>query len=483
MPGLSLLQFPWRLLGPLALGLAVAVAGSFVPLLRSLEGSAGDAGRRAGWLLLGALTLAVALNGAGDRPLPLEDLDGEARRVDGTNVVWDERRDPKTVGTTSGREFLPRQVDVPLFARGAFRYRDVMERLYPEADWLGGRLTPLSGELRFLSWRAEPLRLTARIANDGPAPARVGVRQLDFPGWRAWLDGQPVAIEHAPYVPEQQAAPGFIVLDVPPGEHTVGLAFGPSPPRAIGGALTLLAVAGLALVLATRRRIAPLARGAALVAAVLVGALVWRGARPALAPFAHVPLPAPAQGPGVDGVWRAPDLEGNAAGWGLNPRTGLLVNLAEAVRRDRAAVNSPSGSERGPGALRGRPATGGGGRGRPPAGGLGDDPPAVAVPPPAVRGGPGRGPPCRPPDLAAGRPGARSGGLGCAQRGRGALPGGRRRAGLPGPAGPALDRLRAGPQPPGQDGGAPVGAGGGRPLRLGGADGAPDPAHGARGRT
>ncbi|HEX2515939.1 MAG TPA: hypothetical protein VH257_14625, partial [Chloroflexota bacterium] len=298
---------------------------------------------------LGALTLAVALNGAGDRPLPLEDLDREARRVDGTNVVWDERRDPKTVGTTSGREFLPRQVDVPLFARGAFRYRDVMERLYPEADWLGGRLTPLSGELRFLSWRAEPLRLTARIANDGPAPARVGVRQLDFPGWRAWLDGQPVAIEHAPYVPEQQAAPGFIVIGVPPGEHTVGLAFGPSPPRAIGGALTLLAVAGLALVLATRRRIAPLARGAALVAAVLVGALVWRGARPALAPFAHVPLPAPAQGPGGDGVWRAPDLEGNAAGWGLNPRTGLLVNLAEAVRGDRAAVNSPSGSERGPG--------------------------------------------------------------------------------------------------------------------------------------
>jgi hypothetical protein len=182
----------------------------------------------------------------------------------------------------------------------------------------------------------------------------VGIRQLDFPGWRAWLDGRPAPIEHAPNVPEQQAAPGFIVLSVPPGEHTVGLAFGPSPLRAIGGAVTLLAVAGLALGLATRRGIAPLGRGAALAAAILVAALVWRGARPALAPVALLPLPAAAQGPGGDGVWRAPDLEGRSdggglSGGGLNPRTGLLVNVAEAVRQDRAVVNSPSGSDRGPG--------------------------------------------------------------------------------------------------------------------------------------
>ncbi|HVG97685.1 MAG TPA: 6-pyruvoyl-tetrahydropterin synthase-related protein, partial [Chloroflexota bacterium] len=254
VPGLPLLQFPWRLLGPLAVCLAVAVAGSFVPLLRRLEagdaatapGASGAPGRRAGWLLLGVLTLGIALNGATDRAIPYDDLDGAARAVDGTNVVLDERRDPKTVGTTSGREFLPRQVDVPLFSRGAFRYRDVLERLYPEADWLGGRLLALSGDVRFLGWRAEPLRLTALVANDGAAPARVGIRQLDFPGWRAWLDGQPAPVEQAPYVPEQQVSPGFIVLSVPPGEHAIAVAFGPSPRRAAGLAITLGSVVAVA---------------------------------------------------------------------------------------------------------------------------------------------------------------------------------------------------------------------------------------------
>jgi hypothetical protein len=346
VPGLSLLQFPWRLLGPLAVCLAVAVGGSLVPLLRRLEAGDSLAGRRAGWLLLGLLTLGVALNGASDRAIPFDDLDAAARAVDGTNVVLDERRDPKTVGTTSGREFLPRQVDVPLFSRGAFRYRDVMERLYPEADWLGGRLLALSGDVRFLGWRAEPLRLTALVANDGAAPARIGIRQLDFPGWRAWLDGTPWPVERAPYVPEQQVSPGFIVLSVPPGEHAIAVAFGPSPRRVAGMAISLVAVAGVAAgtALAVRRRpgaagvAAGVAAGAGLLLAVY---LVWRGLSPAFAPFALLPAAEPAAG--ADGVWRAPDLDGRG-----NDRNGLVVNVVEAVRRDRATLSSPAGSERGP---------------------------------------------------------------------------------------------------------------------------------------
>ena len=113
-PACSLLQFPWRLLGPLALCLAVAVAGSFVPLLRSLEGQRRRAaGRRAGWLLLGALTLAVALNGAGDRPLPLDDLDGAARRVDGTNVVSTSAATPRRSARPPGGSSSPARWTCP----------------------------------------------------------------------------------------------------------------------------------------------------------------------------------------------------------------------------------------------------------------------------------------------------------------------------------------------------------------------------------
>jgi hypothetical protein len=188
------------------------------------------------------------------------------------------------------------------------------------------------------------LRLTVRVANDGPAPARIGVRQLDFPGWRAWLDGRPAPLEHAPYVPEQQASPGFVVLDVPPGEHTLGLAFGPTPPRLLGVAVSLLTVLGLGAILALGRGHSPVAKGVALVVVVLAAYLAWRGLRPAFAPFALLPLPDGPAGAGVAEVWRAPDLEGRG-----NPANGLLVNIAEAVRRDQAAIGSPTGSERGPG--------------------------------------------------------------------------------------------------------------------------------------
>ena len=356
VPGLALLQFPWRLLGPLAFCLAIAVAGGLVPLLRALEGARHAAtpatpgvrdggtnsyGRAAGWLLLGSLTLVVAVNGAGDRTIPYDDIDAGARAVDATSVVVDEQRDPKTVGTTSGREFLPRQVEVALYSRGAFRYRDVMERLYPEADWLGGRLSPLSGDVRFLEWRAGPLRLTVRVANDGSAPARIGIRQLDFPGWRAWLDGQPAPVEVAPAVPEQQTAPGFIVLSVPPGEHTIGIAFGPSTRRLAGMAVSLVAVLVAGVLLAARLRRTRAGRRRrrfwpSLLPLVLAGSLVWRGVRPDARLAALLPLPASEHG---RRIWRANDLDGQG-----NARTGLVVNVGEAVRRAGATVSSPSGS-------------------------------------------------------------------------------------------------------------------------------------------
>ena len=36
-------------------------------------------------------------------------------------------------------------------------------------------------------------------------------------------DGRRIALRAAPVVPEQTATPGFIVVDVPPGEHTVSV--------------------------------------------------------------------------------------------------------------------------------------------------------------------------------------------------------------------------------------------------------------------
>ena len=119
----------------------------------------------------------------------------------------------------------------------------MFERLYPEREWTGGLFQPSAGDLRFLGWQQAPLRLSVRLVND-PAPARLGVRQFRFPGWRAWMDGKRIPVEVAPYVPQQQAGLGFIVLTVPPGEHTLNLALGPTPWRVAG--MALAGLAGLA---------------------------------------------------------------------------------------------------------------------------------------------------------------------------------------------------------------------------------------------
>src|SRR5207249_6448859 len=153
-------------------------------------------------------------------------------------------------------------------------------------------------ELRLLNWRSEPLRLSARIANEGSANAAIAIRQTYFAGWRGWLDGKPVPLQIAPYVPEQQTSPGFLVVTVPPGEHTLAVAFGPTRPRLIGMAVTLvsiLLVAGAAAWylhqvasgrwLVARHR--PLATSHLftlvvgwLAVALVAGYATWRGVRP-----------------------------------------------------------------------------------------------------------------------------------------------------------------------------------------------------------
>ena len=341
-PGLSLLQFPWRLLGPLGICVAVAGAGALAAALWALERRWGARGRVAGWGLTALVAGAVLVNSVGDHDRQLRYV--QQRVIDGRAVVADELRDTVGAGTTSNREFLPTEVQIAVYTVGFPRGRPIYERLYPEADWLGGVAYPLEGDLRVLGWHAGPLRLSVRVANDGPDTARLGIRQLRFAGWRAWLDGRRVPIDAAPYIPEQQISPGFMVVDVPPGEHAVNLAFGPSPARFAGLALTVAGAlaATAALAWLARRLAGPGRPGLGL--AVAVGGflaatgvvyLAWRAVRPAFGRFAVETAPVARP---VNGVW-APLVADGA---------GLLVNVAEAVRTGNARVESPTGPALGP---------------------------------------------------------------------------------------------------------------------------------------
>jgi hypothetical protein len=323
VPGLALLQYPSRLLGPGGVCVALAGAGGLALLAGWLERRWGEA---AGWAVTAVAVAALIAHGALGREAPWSD---DPRRPVGGQIdgrtVWIEEGDKfGGTGTTSGGEFTPRSVEIAVYTAGQRRGRPVFERLYPEADWVGGLFQPLEGSLRILAWEEAPARATVRVANDGPGAARLGYRQFVFPGWRAWVDGRPAAIERAPWIEEQQATLGFITVASPPGEHTVTLAFGPTPVRLVGELVSLAAVAALALALWWLARppgavqwIALGACGLALLAAAYVA---WRGVRPMFHRFAVV-----------------------QTGQGR-----LLANVAEMARAGQARISSPSGAALGP---------------------------------------------------------------------------------------------------------------------------------------
>src|SRR5581483_6146245 len=349
VPGMALIQFPWRLMGPLSVCVAVAGTGALALPLHALQARWPRAGRLSEYGIAALVAVAFVFTGLGQRGVQL--ADAPARTIDGRLLVDDETQRPLAAGTTSGLEFLPRDVDIAPYSPGQVRHVGVMNRLFPEGEWLGGLLYPLDGSLQVLGWRNGPLWLSARVANTAGDAAALAVHQLRFPGWRAWIDGRPVSIETVAAVPEQHAAAGFMVVHVPPGEHTVTLAFGTTPARTAGTLVTLLtALAGVVLIAyrqrpglpaeeqarstglwSTRRAARPGGKGrwvGRLVAAALGGGLAvvvglcLRGLAPAMAGAST--FPAAGRAEVHDGLWSAPSLDRHEG--------TLLVDVAQAVR-------------------------------------------------------------------------------------------------------------------------------------------------------
>ena len=75
------------------------------------------------------------------------------------------------------------------------------------------------------------------VVADGPVTLQF--HTYDFPGWQVTIDGKPT--------PHRSEPPyGLITVEVPSGEHHVTLRMGSTPPRVVGGLISL--AAGLAIV-------------------------------------------------------------------------------------------------------------------------------------------------------------------------------------------------------------------------------------------
>jgi hypothetical protein len=233
VPGMFILQFPWRLLGPAGATLSIAAAAGGAFLVQSLPGRvAGMRRERWGVLALGLgvlLTMVLALP-AMFPPLWKADFGP----TDPAAMIEFELTGV-AVGTTSTGDYVPTTVEILPHPEPAYLATyaaasgvDKVNRATLPADTLVETVSRGPTHDRF------------RV--DSTKPFILRLFTFYFPGWRATIDDQEVPIELGR--PE-----GFITVQVPEGEHTVEVRLGAlaTPARAAGTLLSLFSLAALAL--------------------------------------------------------------------------------------------------------------------------------------------------------------------------------------------------------------------------------------------
>jgi hypothetical protein len=220
VPLVSLIQFPWRMLTLTTVTLSLlAGAGAYYVECSSSATAAGvgsRASRISPYVYCAALLIALA-----GFPYTQPQLFAVPPQDETPYSVIDfELRFPDMRGMTQWSERLPVNEDSPLLAQ------------YKAGQPLQ-RVAVLTGNGTIIEQRADAVSISANVRADGPV--RLRIYTYFFPGWRATVDGKPVVVSPDP-------PNGLMGLDVPAGEHTISVRFGPTPLRAAATAITLVAL-------------------------------------------------------------------------------------------------------------------------------------------------------------------------------------------------------------------------------------------------
>jgi hypothetical protein len=228
VPGMEYLQFPWRLLGPAALMLAVCAAAGVRLLRPGLWRRVGSVGATLGVLLLSLPLL---------YPPEWDPGFGGTEPLD--YLEWEQKS--LALGTTSTGDYLP---------------VTVLAQLGPHETLIDSYAGP--GPVDKVDRAELPDDVAVGVVEHGPLHDRLAIDAAAgfvlrlytfyFPGWRAYVDGDEVPIE----VTEPE---GFVSIAVPAGEHEVLVRFGDTMVRTIAWLVSLVGAAGLVAVLAAIPRL------------------------------------------------------------------------------------------------------------------------------------------------------------------------------------------------------------------------------------
>jgi hypothetical protein len=218
LPWLALFQFPWRLMGPVALVTALAASLGFGALTRGWDGRT----RRAAEVVVLALCLVDAAPRLGQyEPLAPEESESLADWLRPESI----RAGPHRV--TVGDEYLPRSADA-----GAWLATDAAAGPVVATD-PRAHVDVLEDRGRFVEVRVAATAETA-----------VRFARWYFPGWSATRDGESV-----PVGPDEA---GRVELRVPAGESVVALRLAAPLARRIGLVVSLASLLVVTLVARAR---------------------------------------------------------------------------------------------------------------------------------------------------------------------------------------------------------------------------------------
>jgi hypothetical protein len=230
-PGMPYLQFPWRLMGPTNLMLAVCAAGSVSAL------SAVSSPRWHGLVPPAILMIILGL------ALPVLYPPSWPPDFGGTSphdiIEWEQQS--LAVGTTSTGDFLPIEA--------------ALAPVPPMPTLIESYLEP--GPVDRVNRAALPHGARVEILEHGPLSDRfmvstpkkfiLRIYTFYFPGWKAYVDDKEVEISVAG--PE-----GFITLVVPKGDHDVLVRFEDTLLRVVGWIISAIGVLMLAVAFVLMRR-------------------------------------------------------------------------------------------------------------------------------------------------------------------------------------------------------------------------------------
>ena len=222
IPPLRYVQFPWRLLGLAALPVAWLVGA----------GVAATGERWRAWAASGALALVLVGALPTLYPPPWAPIQADFSPRDMIQLELD----GVALGTTANGEYTPTWVKTPPGASGEVLVSYETGGLVDRFD---RKSLPEGANLRIVG--SDAIKDAFEITSAQPFTAKI--RRFYFPGWRAWVDGEPADV--APGEPH-----GFITVPLPAGAHILELRFGSTPTRTMGtvvSLMSLLALLGLAL--------------------------------------------------------------------------------------------------------------------------------------------------------------------------------------------------------------------------------------------